>query len=293
MHKSVLLEEAVKWLDPRPGGTVVDGTLGGGGHAKAILEQLGHRGRLIGLDKDPAAVRRASEALAEFGERTMILNDDFRNITKLLESAEIKKVDGMLLDLGVSSMQLDEAARGFSFTKDAALDMRMDPKSSLTAESIVNTTPQHELQDILGRLGEERFAGRIARCIVSERRRSRIRTTSQLVSVILHAVPAATRHGRIHAATRSFQALRIAINDELGALEEFLASALGCLGAEGKLVIIAFHSLEDRIVKNAFKQFQADGLGRVLTKKPVTPSEKETSENPRARSAKPRAFEKS
>lgn len=221
----------------------------------------------------------------------MIIKDDFKNIAGRLKEAGVSGVNGMLLDLGVSSMQLDEAGRGFSFKGDGPLDMRMDPEAALTAKQIVNTTPKNELRDLLGTLGQERYAGRIAERIFQARCKRRIETTGELASIIAGAVPRNYRYGRIHPATRSFQALRITVNREIETLEIFLSQAAGCLAAGGRLVIISFHSLEDRLVKNAFKKWQAEGLGRILTKKPVVASEEETLANPRARSAKMRVFE--
>ena len=279
-------------LAPAPGKTIVDGTLGYAGHAQAILKKLGPSGRLIGFDKDPKALEAAKKILEEFGDSAMILREDFKNIAAKLKELEIRSVQGILLDLGVSSAQLDEAERGFSFRKDGPLDMRMDPKDALTAETIVNTWPVEELTDILKSYGEERYARRIATKIADTRKREKIRTTGQLSSLIFSAVPSSYRHGWIHPATRAFQALRIAVNKELEALRTFLEEAPGLLAGGGRLVIISFHSLEDRLVKNAFRELAKKGTGRIVTKKPVVPEEEETRANPRARSAKLRIFER-
>ena len=292
MHQSVLLNEVLEWLDPRPGSTVVDGTVGAAGHARAILEWLGAQGRLIGFDKDPLALEEAQKVLTHFGEKVMLINDDFRNLAVQLRQRQIHAVDGILLDLGVSSMQLDHPGRGFSFQAEGPLDMRMDPAQALTAKEIVNTYPKNRLQELLWKYGEERFAKRIAERVVDTRSKRRIETTKELESIIYQAVPAFYRHGRIHPATRSFQALRIAVNDEVKALQELLAQAVALLASHGRLVIISFHSLEDREVKTAFKRFSEEKKGRILTKKPVTPSQREIDENPRSRSAKLRAFER-
>ena len=282
----------LEWLDPRPGSTVVDGTVGAAGHARAILEWLGAQGRLIGFDKDPLALEEAQKVLTHFGEKVMLINDDFRNLAVQLRQRQIHAVDGILLDLGVSSMQLDHPGRGFSFQAEGPLDMRMDPAQALTAKEIVNTYPKNRLQELLWKYGEERFAKRIAERVVDTRSKRRIETTKELESIIYQAVPAFYRHGRIHPATRSFQALRIAVNDEVKALQELLDQVIALLNSRGRLVIISFHSLEDREVKTAFKRFSEEKKGRILTKKPVTPSQREIDENPRSRSAKLRAFER-
>lgn len=270
----------------------MDGTLGLGGHALAVLERIGPEGKLIGFDQDPEALAEARKVLEGFGDRAMVVNDNFTNIAKHLESLKRGPVQGILLDLGVSSMQLDTPERGFSFRQEGPLDMRMDPKASLTAEEIVNTYSKEALTTILSELGEERFARRIAGRILEARSQKRIRTTSELENIIFHAVPRTYRHGRIHPATRSFQSLRLAVNKEIEVLREFLLGVLECLEPQGRVVIISFHSLEDRLVKTAFKEFQMNKMGSVLTKKPITPSPEEVEDNPRSRSAKLRAFQK-
>jgi 16S rRNA (cytosine1402-N4)-methyltransferase len=292
LHESVLLSEVLSGLAPAPGKTIVDGTLGYAGHAQAVLKRLGPSGRLIGFDKDPKALEAARDTLKGFGDRAMILHEDFKNIGAKLRELGTGSVDGILLDLGVSSPQLDEAERGFSFRKDGPLDMRMDPQSPLTAETIVNTYPAETLADIFKSYGEERYAHRIATKIADTRKREKIRTTGRLSSLIFSAVPASYRHGWIHPATRAFQALRIAVNKELEALRTFLEEAPALLNGGGRLVIISFHSLEDRIVKTAFRDFAKRELGRILTKKPVVADDAEAKANPRARSAKLRVFEK-
>lgn len=291
-HRSVLLNEVIQWLNPSSGKLVADGTLGRAGHATEILRRTSPDGRLIGFDKDPEAVEEGRKILREFGERVMIFHEDFRNIPSRLESLG-RKADGILLDLGVSSPQLDEPRRGFSFNAEGPLDMRMNPEEGLTAQEVINTYPKQALMELFWKYGEERFSRRIAEKIAEVRRTRRINTTKDLESLIWQSVPAAYRHGRIHPATRVFQALRIEVNHEIDALEFFLSKPLEALNPEGRLVIISFHSLEDRVVKNAFRQFSKDGKGRILTKKPVVATSVEVQENPRSRSAKLRAFQKS
>lgn len=288
-HESVLAEEVLKWLEPAAGKTMVDGTVGLGGHAERILEQSAPDGRLIGFDKDAAAIAEARKRLQFYGERVMLIHDDFKNLAEHLKP---ESAQGVLLDLGVSSMQFDEAERGFSFRSDAPLDMRMDRRQKLTAAGIVNEYPERALLEILWNLGEERFARKIVSRILDTRARKKITTTVELATLISESVPGRYRYGRIHPATRTFQALRIAVNGELDSLREFLTVALSCLSSGGRLVIISFHSLEDRLVKTAFKEFQSKDEGRILTKKPLVAAESEVAANPRARSAKLRAFEK-
>lgn len=285
-----MLEEAVEWLAPRPNGVIVDGTLGGGGHARRILEKSAPDGRLVGFDRDPGAIREARRVLAGFGERVMVIHDNFKNVRNRIAEFGIGRVQGMLLDLGLSSLQLDEPGRGFSFKTDGPLDMRMDPSEGPSAADIVNGYREEELRELLWKWGEERFARKIVGRIVETRRKKKIRSTFELAALVISSVPASYRYGRIHPATRTFQALRIAVNEELRSLEEFLSSVTDGLDEGARLVIISFHSLEDRIVKNAFRNFQKAGEGKILTKKPVTPSEAEMSRNPRSRSAKLRAF---
>ena len=289
-HVSVLLNEALEFLDLKPGKKIVDGTLGRAGHAVKILEKISPGGLLVGIDKDPEAVRKAGAVLSAYGSGAAVVKSDFRDIAGVLSDLRIKGVDGMLLDLGVSSPQLEEAARGFSFREDGPLDMRMDPDSSLTAATIVNEFSPEKLRQILWELGEERLARRIVERIVEAREVKPVRTTKELENIIFHAVPKAYRHGRIHPATRSFQGLRIAVNGELDALSQFLRESVDFLNEGARLVIISFHSLEDRIVKNAFRDMQRKEMGSVLTKKPVVPSESERLNNPRSSSAKLRAF---
>lgn len=290
-HRSVLLNDVLRWLDPKPGEIMVDGTLGCAGHAREILKRISSDGRLIGFDRDSEAIEESKRHLGGFGEQVMIIHENFKNIPSRLESLS-QRADGILLDLGVSSPQLDEARRGFSFKGDGPLDMRMDASESLTAKEVVNTYSEQALADIFWKYGEERYSRRIAERINEARRTRKITSTKELESLIWMSVPAACRHGRIHPATRVFQALRIEVNQEMEALDIFLSGALAALNPRGRLVIISFHSLEDRKVKQSFRQFEKDGWGRVLTKKPVVADPDEVQENPRSRSAKLRAFQK-
>ena len=292
LHQPVMGAEVLHYLRPRPGGVVVDGTTGTGGHSLMILPRLLPHGRLIAIDRDRDSLDVAQGRMAEFFPQVTLLHDNYRNLPTLLATLSCPRVDGLLLDLGMSSPQVDRPERGFSFLKEGPLDMRMDRSQGEMAESIVNSWSADELAAILGMLGEERFARRIANRIIQERRRHPMTTTVQLARAVVEAVPAGARHGRLHPATRTFQALRMAVNDELGALETLLGRLGDLLNPGGRAVILAYHSLEDRLVKRAFAQGLRDRRWRVLTKKPVTPSEGEETSNPRARSAKLRAIER-
>lgn len=286
VHEPVLLPESIVALDLQPGMTLVDGTVGAGGHASAFARALGPDGLVIGLDRDaeilPYAERALSLARAEGGARFVLRHASYAEIEIALSGLGIAACDRVFLDLGVSSLQLDSALRGFSFMRDGPLDMRMDTsRNPRDAAAWLRTVSAAELERVLGEIGEERFAGRIARAIVEARARRPLTSTLELADVIVRAVPAAARHGRVHAATRSFQAIRIAVNDELGELERGLAAAWRVLAQDGRLAAIAFHSLEDRIVK----QFLRERAERV-TKKPVVAGDAECARNPRARSAK-------
>ena len=306
-HLSVLPAEVLTWLAPRTGGIYLDGTLGGGGHATAILEASGPDGRLLGFDRDEEALRAAAGKLAPFGERVTLIHANFAEMADEVSRLGIEGVDGILLDLGVSSHQLDTGERGFSFQKDAPLDMRMDTGSGDTAADLVNTLPEEELTRILLDYGEERWAKRIAAFIGRAREEAPITSTLQLVDLIKGAIPRAKWEDRLHPATRTFQALRIAVNEELNSLEEGIAAGVKLLAPGGRMVVISFHSLEDRIVK---ERFRAYGRGcicpkeilicvcrhtpelKVLTGKPVKAGDAEVAANPRARSARLRAAEK-
>ncbi len=284
--------EMLQALAPRAGAIIVDGTLGTGGHSLMILPKLLPDGRLIGLDRDPEALEAATIRLSEFSPRITFLHDNYRRLPEALQSLGLSAADGLLLDLGMSSPQVDRGERGFSFLQDGPLDMRMNPADATTAEALVNTLPADELSAMFETLGEERFARRIARRIAEERRHTPLTTTAQLARLIAQAVPPSARHGRLHPATRTFQALRMAVNDELGALEEFLAALPQLLAPAGRAVILSYHSLEDRLVKRAFLQGSREGLWTLLTKKPLQAGDDEIARNPRARSAKLRAVEK-
>jgi 16S rRNA (cytosine1402-N4)-methyltransferase len=292
-HIPVMVREVVEYLRCAPGGLFVDCTVGAGGHAEAILEASGPDGRVIGLDRDDAALLAAAERLRPFGDRVVLFQEDFRGMNALLEDRGIAEVDGILMDLGLSSLQLSDSERGFSFQSDGPLDMRMDRRSGPTAADWVNRLPEKELADLIYRYGEERRSRRIAGAIVRERRKHPIRTTLRLAEIVSWAVPMA-RSGRLHPATRTFQALRIAVNRELEGLAEALRAAVGRLRPGGRLCVIAFHSLEDRIVKQTFRSMDQEGAPpvRVLTRKPDRPGREEVIRNPRARSARLRVAER-
>ena len=302
VHKPVLLSETIDALCIKPDGVYVDGTIGGGGHSLHIAERLSAAGRLIGIDQDEAACVAAGERLSAYSDRVTIVRDNFRNFREVLDEQNIEKADGILLDLGVSSYQLDTAERGFSYMKDAPLDMRMDQRESMTAADIVNTYTEEELAHILREFGEERFAGRIAHRIVTVRETAPIRTTGELAAIVEKAVPAA---GGGHPAKRTFQALRIELNGELRVLSDSLDGMIDVLAEGGRLAVITFHSLEDRIVKNVFRtaekpcicppDFPVCVCGRKskginITRKPVLPGKEELADNRRAASAKLRVF---
>ena len=304
-HRPVLLDECVEALNVKPGGVYVDGTLGGGGHSEAICRRL-RGGRLIGIDRDETALAAASERLSGFECFTPV-RGNFRDVAAILAGLGIEKIDGMLLDLGVSSPQLDEASRGFSYMADAPLDMRMDASSGATAADLIAGADEEELARIFFEYGEERYSRRIAAAIVRKRAEAPIETTGELVEIIKGAMPAAALREKQHPAKRVFQALRIAVNDELGALEELLDTAPDLLAPGGRLVIISFHSLEDRLVKNAIRKRERGctcppdlpvcvcGFVQTLRsvgRQPVTAGEAELKINPRARSAKLRVAER-
>ena len=306
-HKSVLLEECMEGLAIRPDGIYVDGTAGGGGHSFGIASRLGTGGRLIAIDQDEAAIRAASERLAPFGDRVTVVRSNFRQIAEVCASLGVQEIDGLLLDLGVSSYQLDTAERGFSYQADAPLDMRMDHRNPLTAFEVVNTYTEQQLRHILFDYGEERFSGRIVSAILRHREQAPIETTGELAKIVKEAIPASARDGGHHPAKRTFQAIRIEVNAELDVIEPALRSAISMLRPGGRAAVITFHSLEDRIVKQTFadlatgctcpKTLPVCVCGRrptvkVVTRKPILPGEDELSENPRSRSAKLRIAEK-
>ena len=306
-HIPVLKQESIDGLNIRPDGIYVDCTLGGAGHSLEIVSRLGEGGRLIAFDQDDAALEHARERLAPYKDKVTLVRSNFRHLQRRLEALGITRVHGILYDLGVSSPQLDEAERGFSYNQEADLDMRMDRTGKLTAYEIVNTWPEQELARILSQYGEERFASRIARRIAEARKAHPIRTTRELAELVKEGIPAAARRTGPHPAKRSFQAIRIAVNDELGALEDSLEQAVQVLAVGGRICVISFHSLEDRITKRLFAKFverctcppdfpvcvcHKKPVLRIITRKPIEAGEEERKANLRSRSAKLRIAEK-
>ena len=306
-HVSVLLNETIEGLNIKPDGIYVDGTLGGGGHAYEVLKRLSPKGRLIGIDQDGEALRAADQRLKEFGEQVTLVRDNYCEIDRVLESLGIEKVDGILLDIGVSSYQLDNLERGFSYKSDAPLDMRMDTRQSLTAADVVNTYSENELFTIIKDYGEERFARNIAKKIVHAREDRPLETTQELSEIIQSAIPMKAKAKGGHPAKKTFQAIRIEVNRELAVLKESIDKMIERLNPGGRICIITFHSLEDRIVKTKFRENEnpctcppdfpvcvcgKKSKGRVITRKPIVPSEDEIAVNKRAKSSKLRIFER-
>lgn len=306
-HKSVLLEETVDGLAIKPDGIYVDGTLGGGGHAFEVCSRLNEQGRFIGIDQDAAAIEAASERLRDFGEKVTIIRSNYCEMKSRLHEIGVDKVDGIVIDLGVSSYQLDTAERGFSYRVDAPLDMRMDQRQQLTAREIVNTYSEADLFRVIRDYGEDKFAKNIAKHIVIERQKAPIETTGQLNEIIRHAIPMKFQKTAGHPSKRTFQAIRIELNRELDVLRESLDDMIEMLNPGGRICIITFHSLEDRIVKSAFRKNENPCIcpshfpvcvcgnvskGRVITRKPILPSEEELENNSRSKSAKLRIFER-
>lgn len=307
-HKSVLLDEVIEGLKIKENGIYVDGTLGGGGHASHICRRLGKKGRLIGIDQDADAIAAAEKRLEKYSGRTDIVRSNYCNMVSVLEGLGIDKVDGIMLDLGVSSYQLDTRERGFSYRMEAPLDMRMDVRQELTARDVVNTYSEAELFHVIRRYGEDNFAKNIAKHICRERKKKEIETTKELGEIVRQAIPMKIQKMGGHPAKRTFQAIRIEVNNELGVLEQSLDEMIGLLKEGGRICIITFHSLEDRIVKNIFRDNEnpctcppdfpvcvcgKKPRGYMVTKKPIVPSPKEQEDNPRAKSAKLRIFQRS
>ncbi len=306
-HRSVLLDECIESLDIKPDGIYVDGTAGGGGHSLEIVKRLTDGGRLIAIDRDDAAIAAATERLSDYLDRVTFVRNNFSSAAEVCRELGVEKIDGILLDLGVSSYQLDTAERGFTHNTDAPLDMRMDRRGELDAYTVVNTYSAEELKRVIWEYGEERFAPKIAQAIVRRREIKPIESTGELVDIIKSAIPAAAREGGHHPAKRTFQAIRIEVNGELDAIEPAIRRAKDIMAKGGRIVIITFHSLEDRIVKQTYADM-ASGCTcprslpicvcgkkpevKVLTKKPILPSDRELEENPRSRSAKLRVCEK-
>ena len=306
-HKSVLLEETIEGLNIKPDGIYVDGTLGGGGHAYEVCRRLNDKGRFIGIDQDAAAIEAAGARLSDFGEKVTIIRSNYCNMKSELQKIGIDKVDGIVLDLGVSSYQLDTAERGFSYREDAPLDMRMDTRQTLTARDIVNDYSEMDLFRIIRDYGEDKFAKNIAKHIVMEREKGPIETTGQLTEIIRQSIPMKFQKNAGHPAKRTFQAIRIECNRELEVLRDSLDDMIDMLNEDGRICIITFHSLEDRIVKGIFKKNENPctcpssfpvcvcgkvSKGRIVTKKPILPSEEELEWNSRSKSAKLRIFER-
>lgn len=294
VHVPVLLKEVLEIFDPQPGQNYIDATINGGGHASAILEKIGSTGRLLGIDWDSGLIEELKIKFRKSKfKNTALICDNYANLKSISAEYNFNQIDGIIFDLGFSSHQLEKSGGGFSFLRDEPLDMRYNPKTNeLSAEKIINTWSKEAIADVLWKFGEERFSRRIASAIVDARAAKPIRRTNELVRVVARSVPAFYLNKKLHPATKAFQALRIAVNGELDNLEKGLSGALEALSIEGKIIVISFHSLEDRIVKNIFREESRKRSVKLLTPKPVIPSLEETKNNPRARSAKLRAVKK-
>lgn len=284
-HAPVMVKEILGFLDPKPGDIIVDATIGYGGHSRPILEKIRPNGQVIGIDQDQQAIEYSKESLKEFSDSLFLINDNFKNLERVLTGLEIKKIDGILFDLGVSSVQLDTPERGFSIKYDAPLDMRMDKTSRISAFDLVNNLSLEELSRILKVYGEERFHARIAKAIVGQRKKSLIATTGELSELVLRAQPP-HKFQKIHPATRTFQAFRIAVNNELDSFEMALKTCVKFLKLDSRICVLTYHSLEDRIAKHIFRNLEKEGVLKRFTKKPLKASQNELALNPRARSAK-------
>jgi len=293
-HTPVMLNEVLSYLNLSPGKVIVDATVGTGGHSRAILERITPGGKLIGIDRDEESLSVTRERLENFSGSFELVHGNFIDIDAILKNLDIKKVDGMIFDLGISSFQLDDPKRGFSFQSEGPLDMRLDRTSYISAYDLVNNLNEEELSSILWAFGQERWHNRIARILVHERQRQPIATTSQLSNIVLQAIPYRYRHRyyRIHPATRTFQAVRIAVNRELETLDQAIGKTVDFLNEKARICIISFHSLEDRLVKLSFRKFASEGLADILTPKPQGPGQEEIGINPSSRSAKLRVMER-
>jgi len=292
LHTPVMLTEVLEYLNLSPGKIILDATTGTGGHSLQIAERIAKKGRLICIDRDQESLVVAQERLSQFKDTCEFVYGNFIDMDNMLKKLNIKKVDGILFDLGASSFQLDDPQRGFSFQAEGPLDMRLDRNSYICAYDLVNNLTQEEISTLLWSFGQERWHNRIARLLVQEREKNPIATTSQLSNIVIKAIPHRYKHGRVHAATRTFQAVRIAVNRELEALETVIKKAIQLLNTRARICVISFHSLEDRIVKLSFRQAASNGEIKIITPKPLTPKESEIKENPSSRSAKFRVAEK-
>jgi len=292
VHQPVMLKEAISFLNLKKGDNVLDATIGRGGHSREILERILPGGRLFGMDQDASSIKVAEETLKDFRNSYVLINENFRNIDSALSGMDVKELDAALFDIGISSYQIDDQTRGFGIKQNSKLDMRMDPRLRVTAYDIVNKYREKDLADLIERYGEERMHRRIARYIVEARSSRPIVTTHELASIVHKAIGGRYGRSRIDPATRTFQALRIAVNDELASLEEGLKKAISWLDISARICVISFHSLEDRIVKTMFKGYANLGILKLITKKPVRPSLEEVRMNPRSRSAKLRVAER-
>ncbi|MBO5483736.1 MAG: 16S rRNA (cytosine(1402)-N(4))-methyltransferase RsmH [Lachnospiraceae bacterium] len=305
-HKSVLLDEVIEGLAIKPDGIYVDGTLGGAGHGSQVCKRLGKHGRLIGIDQDADAIAASTERLSPYGDKVQIVRSNYADMVNVLRELGISKVNGITLDLGVSSFQLDTAERGFSYREDAPLDMRMDDRQEITAATVVNEYTESELFHVIRKYGEDKFAKNIAKNIVAERQKEPILTTGRLAEIVSRSIPMKMKKQGGHPAKRTFQAIRIEVNQELNVLEQNISDMIDLLAPGGRFCIITFHSLEDRIVKNAFREAEnpcicppdfpvcvcgKESKGKVITRKPKLPSDEEMEINPRSKSAKLRIFE--
>ncbi len=293
-HTPVMLREVLEYLDLKPGKVIVDATLGTAGHSENILERILPGGGLIGIDRDEESLSIARERLSKFGFAAKFIHGNFVDLDTLLENLKVSKVDGVLFDLGISSVQLQDTGRGFSFQREGPLDMRMDKDSYVSAYDLVNNLNEEELSTLLWNFGEERWHNRIARILVQEREKHPITTTLELADIVARSIPSRYRyhHYRIHPATRTFQAVRIAVNRELEILESAVNKAIAILNKKARICVISFHSLEDRVIKFAFRRAEADGLINIVTPKPLTPAQSEVVANPASRSSKLRVAER-